>query len=240
MHWTDEGVILSVRPHAETSAIVEVLTREHGRHLGLVYGGRSRKARPVLQMGNHVEINWRARLSEHLGTMTVEPRRSFATEAMESPDALTALMSLCALARLVPERDPHPNLYEVTLFVLGFLDDPTVWPALLVRWEVALLEELGFGMDLTACAATGSNDLLIYVSPKTGRAVSASAGEPYKDRLLPLPPFLAGRPQGGVPNADVLQGLALTRHFLETRVFLPRELSLPNPRQRLEAIIARF
>jgi len=239
MQWTDEGVILSVRPHAETAAVVEVLTREHGRHLGLVHGGRSRKARPVLQIGNQVDVTWKARLAEHLGAVTVEARRSFGAEAMENPAALGALMSMCALARSLPERDPHPNLYEVTLFVLGFLDDATVWPALYVRWELALLDELGFGLDLTRCAATGATTDLVYVSPKTGRAVSLAAGEPYKERLLALPAFLKGQTGNGVHPDDLEAGLALTAHFLETRLFAPRDETLPDPRQRLAGLIRK-
>lgn len=140
----------------------------------------------------------------------------------------------------LPERDPHPSLYEITLFVLGFLDDPSVWPALMVRWELALLAELGFGLDLEECAATGSNDALIYVSPRSGRAVSASAGEPYRDRLLPLPAFLLkGRRSGGVTETDVINGLKLSRYFLEQRVLAPRELKLPEPRARLEQMLER-
>src|SRR5262245_16296346 len=182
MHWSDEGVILSVRAHGEAGAVLEVFTREHGRHLGLVHGGRSRKLRPILQTGNHVDAVWKARLADNLGHYTVELRKGFAAAVMENAAALAALTSMTALARLLPERDPHPNLYEVTLFVLGFLDEPQVWPALVVRWELALLDELGFGLDLASCAATGNTTDLIYVSPKSGRAVSAQAGEPYKDR----------------------------------------------------------
>lgn len=239
MHWTDEGIVLSVKAHGETAAVVELFTRSHGRHLGLVHGGRSRRLRPVLQIGNHVDATWKARLSEQLGHVAVELRHGFAASAMEEPLALQGLSSLTALARLLPERDPHPSLYEVTLFVLGFLDDPTVWPALYVRWELALLEELGFGLDLSECAATGSNDHLIYVSPKSGRAVSASAGEPYKEKLLALPGFLArGRPAHVTPE-DVRAGLALTRFFLEARVFNPRGETLPDVRQRLADSLAR-
>lgn len=239
MNWSDEGIILSVRPHGETAAVVELFTRAHGRHTGLVHGGRSRKSRPVLQTGNHVDASWKGRLAEHLGHMTMELRTGYAAAAMDDAAALVGLTSLAALARLLPERDPHPNLYEITLFVLGFLDDPTVWPALMVRWELALLAELGFGLDLEECAATGSNDALIYVSPKSGRAVSASAGEPYRDRLLPLPGFLLSgrRPGGGVSERDVINGLKLSRYFLEQRVLRPRELQLPGPRTRLEALL---
>jgi DNA repair protein RecO (recombination protein O) len=237
MHWTDEGVILSVRPHAETAAVVELLTREHGRHLGLVHGGRSRKARPVLQPGNHVDITWKARLSEHLGAVTVEARRGYGVEIMEDANALCALTSLTSLAHELPERDPHPNLFEITLFILGFLDDASVWPALYIRWELALLDELGFGLDLSECASTGATADLIYVSPKSGRAVSAGAGEPYKDRLLKLPPFLRGETRGGASSADLTAGLALTAHFMESRLYQPRGDQLPEPRQRLPALI---
>lgn len=235
MQWTDEGIVLSVKPHGETAAVIELWTRAHGRHLGLVHGGRSRRLRPVLQAGNHVDATWKARLADQLGHMSVEMRRAFAAETLDDAAALAALSTITTLTRLLPERDPHPNLYEITLFVLGFLNDATVWPALLVRWELALLEELGFGLDLSQCAATGSNDQLIYVSPKTGRAVSASAGEPYRDKLLPLPAFLTKQRSGLVTGDDVRLGFALTGHFLETRVLLPRGQSLPQPRARLLA-----
>lgn len=232
MDWSDEAIIIGVRPHGETASVVELLTRAHGRHLGLVHGGRSRRLRPILQVGNHVAATWKGRLAEHLGHMTLETVRAYAAEAMSEPASLAALSSLATLARLLAERDPHPNLFEVTLFVMGFLDDADVWPALIVRWELALLDELGFGLDLTRCAATGGNDQLIYVSPRTGRAVSASAGEPYRDRLLALPAFLAGRSQGAVTPADMAAGFALTGHFLETRVLGPRDMTLPEVRQR--------
>jgi DNA repair protein RecO (recombination protein O) len=240
MNWTDEGIVLGVRPHGETAAVVELLTRAHGRHTGFVHGGRSRRLRPVLQTGNHVDVVWKSRLAEQLGHFNLELRRGYAAEAMADgdPGRLAALSSLAMLARLLPERDPHPTLYEITLFVLGFLDDPTVWPALMVRWELALLTELGFGLDLTECAATGANDQLIYVSPRTGRAVSASAGEPYRDRLLALPQFLARRGQAPtVTDTDLRDGFALTGHFLETRVLNPREMRMPDVRSRMIAYV---
>ena len=233
MQWSDEAIVLSVRPHGETAAVVELWTRAHGRHLGLVHGGRSRKLRPILQTGNHVDATWKARLSDHLGHVSLELRRGFAAEAMESAASLAALTTMTSLTRLLPERDPHPNLYEITLFVLGFLHDVTVWPALLVRWELALLQELGFGLDLSECAATGANDQLIYVSPKSGRAVSASAGEPYKDKLFALPSFLTKTRGGGVTAQDVVSGFALTGYFLETRVLSPRGETLPEARARI-------
>lgn len=239
MNWTDEGIVLSARPHGETAAVVELFTRAHGRHLALVHGGRSRRARPVLQIGNHVDAAWKGRLPEQLGHATLELRRGYAAEAMSNEMALAGLTAMAALLRLLPERDPHPSLYEVTLFVLGFLDDDSVWPALLVRWEMALLDELGFGLDLASCAATGSNDALVYVSPKSGRAVSASAGEPYRDKLLALPAFLVKGRQAPPTSRDVRDGLALGRYFLERRVLAPRGLLVPEALQRLETLLAR-
>ena len=239
MQWSDEGVILSAKAHGETAAVAEIFTRAHGRHLGLVHGGRSRRLRPILQTGNHVDAVWKARLAEHLGNVSVELRKGYAAQAMDDPLALSGLSSLCALAHLLPERDPHPNLFEVTLFVLGFLDEPDVWPALMVRWEVALLDELGFGLDLASCAATGARADLVYVSPKSGRAVSADAGAPYKDRMLSLPAFLDKGRQGPATAADVAAGLVLTGHFLETRVLIPREETMPQARRRLAELIAR-
>jgi DNA repair protein RecO (recombination protein O) len=213
--------------------VLELFTRRNGRHLGLVHGGRSRKLRPILQIGNHVEASWKARIADNLGHFALELRKSYAALVLDDAAALAALTSIAALARLLPERDPHPNLFEVTLFVLGYLDEREVWPALLVRWELALLGELGFGLDLTTCAATGATTDLTYVSPKSGRAVSTAAGEPYKERLLALPQFLAGRAPEGVSAADVAAGLALTEHFLLARVLRPRDLAMPEARNRL-------
>jgi DNA repair protein RecO (recombination protein O) len=238
MQWLDEGIVLSVRPHGETAAVVELWTRNHGRHLGLVHGGRSRRMRPLLQVGNHVDVTWKGRLSEHLGHMSIEMRRGFAAESIDDSAALAAISTLASLARLLPERDPHPNLFEITLFVLGFLDDATVWPPLYVRWELALLDELGAGLDLRQCAATGANDQLVYVSPKSGRAVSASAGEPYADRLLRLPGFLTSARSGMPTPAELIQGLELTGYFLHERVFAPRDMAMPEPRARLVPYIS--
>lgn len=239
MNWSDEGVVLSVRAHGETAAVLELLTRDHGRHLGLVHGGRGRRMRPVLQIGNHVEAVWKGRLAEQLGFFTVELRKGYAAAAMSDPLALAGLSSLCALARLLPERDPHPDLYEVTLFVLSYLDDNSIWPALYVRWELNLLAELGFGLDLASCAATGSTENLAWVSPKSGRAVSAAAGEPYRNRLLRLPAFLLGSRAGHVTRRDVLDGLKLTGAFLEGRVLAPRDMAMPEARHRLVSALSR-
>jgi DNA repair protein RecO (recombination protein O) len=239
MDWSDEGVILGVRPHGEAGAVLELFTRGHGRHLGLVHGGRSRRLRPILQTGNHVDATWKARLADNLGHYAIELRKGFAAEAMNDAAALAALTSVAALTRLLPERDPHPNLYEVTLFVLGFLGERAVWPALVVRWELALLEELGFGLDLGSCAATGRTTDLVYVSPKSGRAVSAEAGEPYKERLLALPPFLRARSDQAVTDEDVRSGFTLTGHFLQVRVLRPRDMQMPDPRARLLSYLGR-
>jgi len=239
MQWSDEGVVLSVRAHGETAAVLELFTRRHGRHLGLVHGGRSRRLRPILQIGNHVDATWKARLADNLGHFSLELRKGFAALLMEDGAALAAMMSMAALARLLPERDPHPNLFEITQFVLGFLDDREVWPALVVRWELALLDELGFGLDLASCAATGKGTDLIYVSPKSGRAVSSEAGEPYKDRLLALPGFLRAGAAGAVGRDDVLAGFALTGHFLEVRVLAQRNLAMPEARSRLLSYLRR-
>ena len=176
MQWSDEGIVLSSRAHGETSAIAELLTRDHGRHLGLVRGGRSKRLRPVLQAGNLVQASWRARLSEHLGSYTLELEEAYAARIFDERAALAGLNTLSALARLLPEREPHAPLYDATRVVLSALSEGDHWPALLVRWEMGLLNELGFGLDLDACAATGETDDLVYVSPKTGRAVSRKAG----------------------------------------------------------------
>lgn len=239
MHWSDEAIILSARPHGETSAIVELFTRGHGRHLGLVQGGRSRKMRPVLQPGNEVEATWKARLAEQLGQLTIEPAKSHAAGVLDRPLALMGLSSLAAMLRLLPERDPHPGLYEVTLFVLTYLDEDEVWPAVYARWELALLAELGFALDLTKCAQTGTTDNLVYVSPRSGRAVSAEAGAPYHDKLLRLPPFLRGTGDTTLRPGDLAAALALTGAFLETRVAEARNEQLPDARARLVAALAK-
>ncbi len=233
MEWSDEGIILSVRSHGETSAIAEVFTREHGRHLGLVRGGRSRQMRPVLQIGNQVHVKWNGRLSEHLGNFRCELLKGIAAVAMESSGRLSAISTLCSHLRELPERDTHANLFEITMFVLSFIDSDEVWPALMVRWELALLDEMGFGLDLTQCAASGNNDDLIYVSPKSGRAVSASAGEPYADRLLALPQFLVKGRDAHVQLRDVIQGFELTGYFLEKHMYQSGNRTLPDSRFRL-------
>jgi len=230
MEWKDEGIVLAVRRHGETSAIVEILTAVHGRSLGLVRGGRSRRMRPVLQPGNLVMATWRARLEDHLGNFAVEPVELKAGLLIDEAMQLAALTTLAAEAQLLPEREPHPRLYEAMRVVLNALPEAETWPPLLVRWEMGLLDELGFGLDLARCAATGSTEDLIYVSPRTGRAVSRTAGEAYRDRLLVLPAFLKGR-QAGLPGpTDVIDGLKLTGFFLDRHLFGPRGVAAPESR----------
>jgi DNA repair protein RecO (recombination protein O) len=226
MEWRDEGVILSVRRHGETSAIAEILTQSHGRVMGLVRGGRSRVQRPVLQAGNAVQAVWRARLEEQLGTYVLEPLDLRAGAIMEEPFRLAGLATLAELSQLLPEREPHPRVYEALRVVLEAIDQDLVWPALLVRWELGLLDELGYGLDLSKCAATGARENLAYISPRSGKAVSAAAGQPFANRLFRLPPFLMG--SGEAPAADIIEGLKLAAFFLERHVFEPRGLRLPE------------
>lgn len=226
MEWRDEGVILSVRRHGETSAIAEILTAEHGRALGLVRGGRSRIQRPVLQAGNAVQAVWRARLEDQLGTYTLEPLNLRAGAIMVEPFRLAGLATLAGLAQLLPEREPHRRMYDALRVVLDAIEQDEVWPALLVRWQLGLLDELGFGLDLSRCAATGATENLIFVSPKSGKAVSAAAGEPFRDRLFRLPGFLNGT--SGTSQEDVIDGLKLTGYFLHRHVFEPRGAQMPE------------
>jgi DNA repair protein RecO (recombination protein O) len=234
MEWHDDAVILGVRRQGEGHVVLEVLTRDHGRHLGLVRGGRSARMQPLLQPGNSVTVDWRARLEDHLGAFRIEATRLRAGRLMQSPAALYGIGLVGALARLLPERDPHPALYETLEVVADALDDPALAAPLVVRFELAILAELGFGLSLDACAATGGNDGLAYVSPRTGRAVSASAGAPWSDRLLPLPAFLAGgtgMPLQGLPGSEELaKAFRLTGHFLMRHVFEPRGIPVPEVR----------
>ncbi|MBL8790552.1 MAG: DNA repair protein RecO [Rhizobiales bacterium] len=232
MEWRDEGIILAVRPHGETSAIAEILTAGHGRCLGLVRGGRGRRLRPMLQPGNHVGCVWHARLEEHLGHFVLEPLHLQAGLIIDEPLRLLGVTSMTALAQLLPEREPHPKLFSALQVVLSAIDEDRIWPALLVRWEMGLLDELGFGLDLSTCAATGVNTDLVYVSPKTGRAVSREAGLPYHQRLFQLPGFLRG--EGSGDDGDVMDGLRLTGYFLERHVFGPRAVDMPQARQMLQ------
>jgi DNA repair protein RecO (recombination protein O) len=239
MQWTDDAIVIGTRRHGETSLIVELMTRSHGRHLGLVRGGRSRRLRPVLQAGNGVSATWRARLDEHLGTLIVEPTADRAARLMESAGAIYGIQAMAALVRLLPEREAHARLYEHLAAILDAFEDPVVAAALVARFEVRLLEDLGFGLDLDSCAVTGSNDDLAYVSPKTGRAVTRSAGEPYRGRLLPLPPFLLDAAPDRPPVNDVTVAFRLTGYFLARHVFDPRGVEMPEARTTFLAWFGR-
>ncbi|MEQ9145051.1 MAG: DNA repair protein RecO [Parvibaculaceae bacterium] len=239
MEWRDEGVVLAVRTHGETSAIVELFTANHGRHAGLVRGGTSRRMKPVLQPGNSVTVSWRARLPEHLGNFTLDLDRARAGVLMDDPLSLAALSGACAVVSALPEREAHPALYDAFLVLLDTLEQKDVWPAVFVRFELGLLQELGFGLDLTRCAATGAREELAYVSPRTGRAVSRIAGEPYKDRLYRLPAFLVGGRVAEADPEDVAEGLRLTGHFLERHLFGPFQGRLPDARYRLVERLSR-
>lgn len=239
MEWTDDGIVLAARRHGEASVIVQLLTRDHGRHAGLVRGGAGRRARGVYQPGNEVRATWRARLADHLGNYTCEPLVSHAADIMAHRGTLAALSSACALIEAaLPERAPHPTLYKATHGLLRALDrggGDGGWAEAYVWWELGFLAEMGFGLDLSRCAATGVNDELVYVSPKSGRAVSASAGEPYRDKLLPLPAFLV---RDEAPDPPALgRALELTGHFLEHHIFGGTGRTLPAARLRLADII---
>ena len=233
MEFEDDAFVLSARIHGETGAIVEMLTSQHGRWAAHVAGGASRRMRPVLQAGARVMCRYRARTSEQLGSASLEALSEGPAALFDDPLALAGLSAAAAVtAAALPEREPHPGAFLAFEALSGALAAADIWPAVYVRFEAGLLEELGFGLDLSRCAATGSTDELIYVSPRTGRAVSRAAGEPYKDRLLHLPPFLLSS-QTGLVAGDVGVGLDLTGHFLEQFVFAPLNRPLPPARMWL-------
>lgn len=239
MDWRDEGTLLSVRKHGETSAIIEVFTAQHGRHAGVVRGGTSRKLAPMLQPGAQLDLAWRARLEEHIGSFNVELSRSRAATVMADRAALAGLNAITALLVFaLPEREPHPGLYARSTEMLDLLGQAEAWPVAYLQWELALLEELGFGLDLSACAVTGRANDLAYVSPKSGRAVSAEGAGEWADRLLPLPPELLGVVTEDL--AGVAAGLRTTGYFLETA--LAHSLGdrpLPEARARLVDRLSR-
>ena len=249
MEWSDDGIVLGARRHGEAAAIVTLLTRDHGRHVGLVHGGAGRRQRGVYQTGNLVAATWRARLAEHLGTFACETVRAYAAEVMAEKGPLLALCSAAALLdAALPEREPNGEMFGSAVALIEALLRPR-WPASYVRWEAALLAGLGFGLDLATCAATGTTDKLIYVSPRTGRAVSAAAGARYRHRLLALPGFLrpGSGPGSGASDEDdggdadgceIADGLALTGYFLHRHVFAPDGNGLPPVRQRLIDVLA--
>ena len=231
MQWNDDALLLSARPHGENALLVSLLTSERGRHAGLVPGGQGRRQRALWQTGSLLAVKWQARLAEHLGTVSGEQRTAFAARWLDDPLRLAALTAACAMSDLcLPERVPHPTAFAGLLALLAGLEQP-LWPSLYVHWELGLLGALGYGLDLTSCAATGATFDLHYVSPKSGRAVSRAAGEAYRDRLLPLPAFLL---LGGPGDTDAITaGLSLTGYFIERHILAPQGRALPAARTRL-------
>lgn len=240
MDWRDDGLIIGARRHGETSVILELMTRAHGRHLGLVRGGRSRTLRPILQPGNLVVAHWRARLEDHLGAFAVEPLAARAAHFLDRAAALHGVASLCALLRLLPERDPHEELFEIADAIAARLGDAGDCEAapMMARFELALLGALGFGLDLNACALTGVQDDLAYVSPKSGRAVSRAAGAPWRDKLLPYPDFLQDE-RLAARHGDLIAAFRLTGHFLTRDVLKPRGVALPASRELYVVALSR-
>ena len=233
--WEDQGIILAVRSFGEHDAIITLLTEKQGRHAGIVKGGSGKRGRSLLQPGNLVKAWWRARLDEQLGTFTLEGLRPFAADAMSVPEVLAGLAALCAMAEAtLPEREPHADVYRHTLHLLENLHGAG-WEANYVLWELALLRDMGYGLDLTTCAATGATDDLAYVSPRSGRAVSRAAGAPYVPRLLVLPAFVRDESANAAGPEEIAQGLALTEHFFDTHVFGPHRQKIPASRQRFAA-----
>jgi DNA repair protein RecO (recombination protein O) len=233
MEWHDEGIVVAASPQGENNLVLQLMTREHGRHAGLVHGGRSSRQSASLQLGNRVRVQWRARLSDHLGAFTLEATAMPMANLLDDSLRLAALQSACAvIAAALPEREPHAVLFDALAALLGVLESEW-WAAAYVRWEIGLLAELGFPLALDRCAVTGANDDLAFVSPRTGRAVSRAASEPYRDRLLPLPRFLVDPNMAGSGDAeDVLKGLELTGYFLERAVFASLHRPTPPARER--------
>jgi DNA repair protein RecO (recombination protein O) len=230
LEFEDDAFVLSARAHGETGAIVELLTARHGKYAAHVAGGASRKMKPFLQAGAQVIVHYRARVSDQLGSAQLEPVGEGPSALFDDALALAGLSAAAAVAAgALPEREPHPGAYLAFEALSRALAMPEIWPAVFVRFEAGLLQDLGFGLDLSKCTVTGSVDDLIYVSPRTGRAVSREAGEPYKDRLLVLPPFMLSA-QAGLAAGDVLAGLDLTGHFLEAFIFNPLNRPLPPAR----------
>ncbi|HSI39617.1 MAG TPA: DNA repair protein RecO [Xanthobacteraceae bacterium] len=239
MEWVDDGIVLGVRRHGEGNAIVELMTAAHGRHLGLVRGGSSRRQAPLIQPGNGVRATWRARIDEQLGAYVLEATRSRSDRLMAHAHAAFGFQHVSALVRLLPERDPHPALHAVLDVIVDRLDDAHLAGPLVARFELLMLSELGFGLELDQCAVTGGRNDLLYVSPKTGRAVSRDIGEPWQRQLLALPFFLVGEPSEMPAGADLAAAFDLTGYFLLRRVFEPRGLAMPDTRAAFIGALAR-
>ncbi|NNE52359.1 MAG: DNA repair protein RecO [Sulfitobacter sp.] len=239
MEWRDEGILLSARKHGETSAIIEVFTPQQGRHVGVVRGGTSRKVAPILQPGAQLDVAWRARLEDHIGSFSVEPVRSRAALVMGDRLALAGLNSVTALlAFCLPEREAHPSLYRRSEALLDLLGQNEIWPLAYLQWEVSLLEEMGYALDLTSCAVTGATEGLIFVSPKSGRAVSAEGAGDWAERLLPLPDVLRGQGEGA--DAEIAEAFRTTGYFLAAHLAADLgDKPLPEARARFVATFER-
>lgn len=247
MDWQDTGLVLSAKRHGETSAIVRVLTSEHGMHAGLVRGGFSKRQRANLEPGNRVSVAWRGRLAEHLGAFSLETIHAHGAQLLDYPDRLAALAAAASVAETaLPEREPHTATFEALEILLNALEndefctDVCAWGSLYVKWEVGVLSELGFRLDVSACASTGVTEDLIWVSPKSARAVSKAAGEPYRDQLLPLAEFLKSDGSSAASLDEVLQGLKLTGYFLDRHLFTPHDKKMPSARGRLVERLAHM
>lgn len=227
--WQDQGLVLAARPHGESGAIVSLLTENNGRHAGYVRGAHSSKMRGTLQVGSLVDVNWQSRAEGALGTFSLELSKSHAGHFMQEALKLAALQSACSLCdAALPEREGHAGLFYGLKTLFEILESD-LWGPAYVMWEIALLGELGFRLELDKCAGGGDRSALVYVSPKTGRAVSEQAGAPYKEKLLSLPGFL--RPGGGGGEAEeVWAGLKLTGYFLEHWVFVHHTRGVPEAR----------
>lgn len=237
MEWIDDGIVLSVRPHGESAVIASLLTRANGRHAGLVRGGRGRRLRGVLQIGNGVRVSWRGRLAEHLGALTCEPTRAVAAACMADGGRLAALTSACAVVdTALPEREPMPGVYSGLADLLDGLASRADWAAAYVRWELDLLADLGFGLDIREPAARRHNDPPRWVSAETARVVAPSEGGFAGEPLLVLPGFLFAADAAPPPDpAEIAAGLALTGHFLSRHVYATWQRDLPAARRRLAA-----
>lgn len=226
----DDAYVLSARSFGESGAIVEMLTAGHGKWAAHVAGGGSRKMKPFMQAGARVRLRYRARVADQLGAATLEPEGEGPSALFDDPLALAGLASAAAVvAGALPEREPHDGVFFAFDALVRALLHSDIWPAVMVRFEAGLLEDMGFGLDLSRCTVTGAVDDLVWVSPRTGRAVSAAAGEPYRGRLLALPPFLLSA-QGRLGPGDIADGLTLTGRFLQDFVFGPLNRPLPPAR----------
>ena len=242
MEWVDQGIVLAVRKHGESSVIATLLTEQHGRHAGLVRGGSGRRQRGALQVGNLLHVTWRARLPEHLGNFSCELSQARTATVLDDKQRLAGFSAATAiLERTLPEREPLPGVYTKFNALLDAITGSARWPEAYVKWEIELLRELGFALDLSRCAVTGRTEGLGYISPRSGRAVSHDAAGDYRSRLLPLPTFLiAANPSAEQPPAaDIVAGLSLTGFFLENHVLQPSNDRIPAARQRLLDIFQR-